>query len=286
MKYIVNIAVIILAFQCISCTFINEQTELEYNTTVANFANIEEYMPRIEESYIPDNYGKYTDYFESSDNIVGISSSKPGAMNDALVYYYAGSLNTSPTTKADDNEFIVKINGKTFSTVAETKSSSAGMESLYGTDVQVTVSSSQSENDSVTADLYFPDQIEITSPRIDSDKNLLPLCYYNGFQLRWNGDEDNENGVIAIIDWIGETVLGEDIPNTHVRRICKFEDTGIGTFKSSIFDDIPDTAVCHLILLRGDIEMASLNDESFKLIAETHEFMPFVLVRHITERIQ
>lgn len=283
MKYFVYITIIIYVFQCLSCTTISEQPGLKNNTIVASFANTDEYVPKIEESYIPDNYGEYTYYFETADNLIGVSSSKPGPLNDAMIYHYAGSPNTHHITKAMDNKLLVKINGMDINTFAKTKST-VGMESLFGTDVQITVLSPQYESDSITTDLYFPEQIEITSPYIDSEEKLLPLCYYDGFQLRWNKDENNDNGVIAIIDWIGETVLGKDVQNTHVRRVCKFKDTGVGVFNSSIFDGIPDTAVCHLILLRGDIEMDSLNNESFKIMAETHEFMSFVLIRYITDR--
>jgi len=46
-------------------------------------------------------------------------------------------------------------------------------------------------------------------------------------------------------------------------------------------EGIPDTAVCHLTLLRGNIETLSIDDSSYKIQAESHDYLTFVLIREI-----
>lgn len=72
--------------------------------------------------------------------------------------------------------------------------------------------------------------INITKPSTEAVENLLPLCYYDGFKLCWNSDSKNKNGVIVIIEWIGEMVI---------------------------------------------------DNESFNIMVESHEFLNFVLIREI-----
>lgn len=54
--------------------------------------------------------------------------------------------------------------------------------------------------------------------------------------------------------------------------------------REGLFDGIPDTAVCHLTVLRGDIEILDYENETYKFLTETHEYLSFVLIREITER--
>ena len=72
--------------------------------------------------------------------------------------------------------------------------------------------------------------IKITKPSTEAVENLLPLCYYDDFKLCWNSDSKNKNGVIVIIEWIGEMVI---------------------------------------------------DNESFNIMVESHEFLNFVLIREI-----
>lgn len=48
-----------------------------------------------------------------------------------------------------------------------------------------------------------------------------------------------------------------------------------------IIKGVPDTAVCHLTILRGNIESVNLSGESFNVMADSHEFLTFVLIREV-----
>lgn len=101
-------------------------------------------------------------------------------------------------------------------------------------------------------EMYVPQMINIIKPSITKEEELLPLCYYDGFVLGWNADQNNRNGVVIIVEWMGNMVIGSDIPDTHIRRTCIVEDNGECVLSNSMFDGIPDTAVCHLTILRGN----------------------------------
>lgn len=63
------------------------------------------------------------------------------------------------------------------------------------------------EEEDACVELYSPAEIEISAPRVDKAQDLLPLCYYDGFLLKWNRDDSNPNGVCIILQWTGEKVV-------------------------------------------------------------------------------
>lgn len=179
--------------------------------------------------------------------------------------------------------------GTGFMPQAATKSDDRDFKALFGSEVVFSVQSriptkNGSETSETDISMYVPEELNITSPRMDTEEELLPACYFDGFQIQWNADSNNENGVLAIVEWIGDMLLGEDFPSTYIRRICIFEDTGTAILPTSLFEGIPDAAVCNLTLIRGNIETMSIEDESYKVLAESHEYMSFILIREITER--
>ena len=54
----------------------NMSLDSEKAVIMAKLSLNPEYSPKVEDSYVPGNYGAYKDYFVSTDNLVGISSSK------------------------------------------------------------------------------------------------------------------------------------------------------------------------------------------------------------------
>ncbi len=256
--------------------------DIEENVRLEKSSN---YEPRIESSYTAGSYGAYSNYFKETDNLIGLSSSKPGQLSSHRIFGYTGPLNMTKTKVDNTSDFKVEINGEVFTKEAFTKSSASDLHSVFGAINQFTISphtltKASSENNHVV-EMYIPKEITITNPYWDSKKNKLPLCYYDGFHLEWNKDEKNANGVILILEWIGEVVVGRDVPSTHVRRTCIFDDTGKAILPVDLFEGIPDTAVCHITLLRGNIDVLSIENVSYKIQVESHEYMSFILIREI-----
>ena len=246
--------------------------------------------PIVEETVIPGNHQGYLPFLKETENIIGISSTKDSPVDEAWVNSYivrrdqdgiGGSTTAEP--------IVVMANGKDLTTITPpTRSGDRAGHELFGRDVRIQISRNpltrSDEEEEAGVDLYSPVEIEITAPRVDQAQDLLPLCYYDGFLLKWNQDENNPNGVVIILQWTGEKVVGEEVAETAVRRTVIVEDTGSVVLDKHMFDGIPDTAVCHLTILRGDIEILDYENETYKVLTETHEFLSFILIREITER--
>lgn len=128
--------------------------------------------------------------------------------------------------------------------------------------------------------LYIPDVVHITSP-VSSGTSMPPLCYYDDFVVRWEKDDFNENGVVIGISWSGLMVFGEDYHDTQVYRIECVPDSGVAHLDSSMFNGIPDTAYCQMVVLRGNYDEIENEDEVIRVIAESHDVLHFVLVRNV-----
>ena len=243
------------------------------------------FVPKQVVSYIPGNYGKYTKYLKSTDCLVGLSSTKPSPWEARLLRGYVGPTAGQATKSDTESPIKATLDGMEYPSAAATKADGGvdffGRKVVFGLSGQLETKSGAVQEDYAEVEMYVPQEIELLSPVPASAEESFPLCYYDGFELRWNADPQNENGVIVVVDWVGETVIGRDVPNTSVRHFCTLPDTGSGVLDTEMFEGIPDTAICHLTLLRGNIEIAAIGTESCKVMAESHEFLTFILIREI-----
>lgn len=170
---------------------------------------------------------------------------------------------------------------------------------LYGQNVSFTLSrnipqnikGSQKSKSSILSDttvtMYVPELVEISSPKVETSKDLMPYCFYKDFVLKWNTDLKNENGLVVVVEWSGMYVTGQK-ENKYVRNIDVItDDNGSTTLKNEIFNGIPENAIAFITLLRGNIAIVDDyyskqgNVDQYSLIAETHAILPFVLVRNL-----
>ncbi len=170
---------------------------------------------------------------------------------------------------------------------------------LYGQNVSFTLSrnipqnikGSQKSKSSILSDttvtMYVPELVEISSPKVETSKGLMPYCFYKDFVLKWNTDLKNENGLVVVVEWSGMYVTGQK-ENKYVRNIDVItDDNGSTTLKNEIFNGIPENAIAFITLLRGNIAIVDDyyskqgNVDPYSLIAETHAILPFVLVRNL-----
>jgi len=170
---------------------------------------------------------------------------------------------------------------------------------LYGQNVSFTLSrnipqnikGSQKSKSSILSDttvtMYVPELVEISSPKVETSKDLMSYCFYKDFVLKWNTDLKNENGLVVVVEWSGMYVTGQK-ENKYVRNIDVItDDNGSTTLKNEIFNGIPENAIAFITLLRGNIAIVDDyyskqgNVDPYSLIAETHAILPFVLVRNL-----
>ena len=104
---------------------------------------------------------------------------------------------------------------------------------LYGQNVSFTLSrnipqnikGSQKSKSSILSDttvtMYVPELVEISSPKVETSKDLMPYCFYKDFVLKWNTDLKNENGLVVVVEWSGMYVTGQK-ENKYVRNRNNF----------------------------------------------------------------
>ena len=66
-----------------------------------------------------------------------------------------------------------------------------------------------------------------------------------------------------------------------IRAFDVVDDTGETTLNPHMFDDIPDTAMCFLTVMRGTVEYDVDDETSYLFLVECSETIPFVLIRNI-----
>ena len=277
----VNYALFFVVLLFISCTTRKETTPEQLNGKKQVTLINKKQTPVVEESVFVKQKTKYALFLKQTENTIGITSSKAGPLNRTQKYHYANY----GSTYNSKNKYYICLNDMPLLTSPTTRAAEDNGVNVFGEAVSLTISKTPMTRAGETGSsvsLYVPKEIEILSPSIEGEEDLLPLCYYDNFRIEWNGDEDNDNGVVLILEWTGDKVIGVDYTQTNIRRTCVVEDTGSYTFDKNIFDGIPDTAVCHLTILRGDLDVIDYNDESFKIMAETHEFLTFILIKNIT----
>ena len=181
--------------------------------------------------------------------------------------------------------FLVSIGNVPVNMPIETKTISRQVDfkSLYGTEVSFSFTPAESITKtnikSQTQTLYVPHLIKITSPLIEKEDEMFPLCDYRDFIIKWNADRKNENGVLIAVEWTGTMIFGDHHPDAYIRRTDLVSDTGSASINPELFEGIPDTALCNLTLIRSNIENVVMSGYSYKLIGETHAVLPFILIR-------
>ncbi len=174
----------------------------------------------------------------------------------------------------------------------------ASQKLLYGQNVSFTITRDiksisnvnglhKASSQDTTLIMYVPNLVEITSPKIEKTSDLFPYCYYKDFELKWNADNKNENGLVVIVEWTGMNTKGEKIAK-YIRNIDIItKDNGSAVLNEKLFDNIPENAIAYITLLRGNISLIEdyLEDEdqaqSYRVIAESHAVLPLILIRNL-----
>jgi len=234
---------------------------------------------------------KYSMFIEDAGNKIGYFSTK----QDALSKEEMSVLGMTESENAD-NFALFKINGvaaKEIKTIAAAENFDLRNQALFGKNVKFSIPCKNAGNNGVSkapdkgVDMYVPEIVKITSPKIVKSSELLPYCYYKNFKLCWNADPQNENGLVVIVQWTGTDMFGKKY-NTSVYSLDIItEDNGEYILKNAMFDNIPQGAIVKLVLLRGNIETFQQNiaeedaEETYQIVAASAEILPFIMVRDI-----
>ena len=77
-------------------------------------------------------------------------------------------------------------------------------------------------------------------------------------------------------------MYGDKDQNSFVRNLDIIpEDDGEAVLNKELFKDIPDFAIIHIMLLRGNIDTTRINNDLFKVFGESHTNLSIVLVKDL-----
>jgi hypothetical protein len=278
-----NCIYIILFLFIISC---DNESE---NNTIQRIAPVNE--NKTSEQILTTTPSVYGNYLEEDGPLIGYSTMKENALAENVL---------SPVFSEDQNklkssniDFTVSANGIEINMAREALKSSSENNSFtsnwYGQDVKFVLqkrgalkSGSNSETD--TIEMYIPNLVKITSPLIETEEELYPYCYFDDFELGWNADPENKNGLVVMAEWLGTTITEDGDANEYVRNIDVIEkDDGKTTLNNKIFDNIPDKALTYITLLRGNVELPTIDSTTYRLFGESHEVLPIILIRDIED---
>lgn len=241
------------------------------------------------DEYMSDEAGVYLRAYETTDFFVQISSLKPSPLDKEQIAMLSGQREYHSTKAVPDLgiPYNIMIDGVPVSDIkAPTKATVArkDIRNFYGKTVTYeftpTTATKGVEAPPVEVTQYIPKLIEITSPRVTSEDDMYPVCYFENFILRWNADPGNTAGLIVSVEWTGEKIFGPANEGQTVRRTTFIpEDNGEYTLDPKMFDHIPNTALVFITLLRGNIENTLIGDYSYNISSETHAVLPIMLLR-------
>lgn len=236
----------------------------------------------------PSIYGKY---LEEDGPLIGYSTMKENALAENVLTPVLPENQQS--LKSSNINLSISANGVDISMSRDALKSSSTDSDLesnwYGQNVTFVLkktgnlkSGNNSETD--TVEMYIPNLVEIISPLIETEAELYPYCYFDKFELKWNPDIDNSNGLVVMVEWLGTTLTEGGDEKNYIRNIDVIEtDNGKAILNNSLFDNIPDKAVTYITLLRGNIETPTIDNTTYRLFGESHAILPFILIRNIEE---
>lgn len=224
----------------------------------------------------------YHDYFKESDNTMGYSSLKPNPLEEASLVQYSS---LSPLAKQRSG---ISINGFKVKGMATSQKLSANeSNNIFGKTVTFRINAANTKTGKLAnaeeVVMYVPSIISITNPAVKTEQEQYPLCDSKNFVLEWNADPLNKEGLVVIAEYFGFNAIPIDAQNTHVLNTDYIElDNGKATLDAALFNGIPNLAIVHIILLRGNVALKDIEGESYKFFAESHMRLPIILIKDVT----
>ncbi len=222
----------------------------------------------------------YHDYFKKTDFSAGFSSLKDNSLAQPSVV----QLNDIDS-KVKTLSYTVNGGSKT-QLSKSSKLSGADSQSIYGKTISFKINNSSTSNkvntDATEVNMYVPELVEITNPKITNSDELLPSCYSKDFVLEWNADPNNKEGLVVIAEYFGNNAVPINSTDEHILNTDMIkEDNGRAVLNNDLFKDIPNLSIVHIVLLRGNVDIQEIDGELYKFFAESHVRLPIILVKDL-----
>lgn len=292
MKRILYLQTLIVALLVVGC--VNESVVEKAKDGVA-------IDNKVTETVLFTGKSNYSKIFRTDAPVMGYSTMKPNSLAteefSAIDDANSSNNDSSGAMKAKSSSSVsLLVNGLNLSELQTTVPDSrqrakAATPVLYGSNVSFTLSRKTMQNikgvqkvsaSDTTVTMYVPDLVTITSPKIEKSEELFPYCYYKGFELKWNADANNQNGLVVIVEWYGTSITAGKT-DKYIRNIDILPtDNGSAVLNEKLFDNIPEHAVAYITLLRGNITVLdNYVSDPYRLLAESHAILPMILIRNL-----
>lgn len=292
-KIIKYIWIIILLFcSCAKSGNISKDTSVNQEAVNGKYqlSINHKYGGKQKDTILAENAGYYTKFLARTDYVIGITKTSIPHMKSNTTGFFIGRKNGCGYNIVKNPQELphdIYINGESLKAISTKGHDGISVNDLFGSKVNFQIGNHRKLGKRFDMDPddpgeeLLPSEIHITSPDLDESEDGYPLCYYSDFIVNWTEDMNNDNGIIIAVEWNGTMVFGEHYQNTSIRVTDLFEDTGEATLNPHMFDDIPDTALCFLTVMRGIVIFDDEDETSYSFMAECSETIPFVLIRNI-----
>jgi len=298
MKKVIYLLSIILSVVMIGC----KDDTVKVSEQAQDIENV------VTENFLFSGENNYSKILRTDAPMIGYSTIKENSLasNELRIIDDVNDVSNSDLNlqKApSSSSFTLLVNGVNLSDmnnqiVDGMQKAKASQNLLYGQNVSFTISRSfksmsnakgmqKVSSQDTTLTMYVPNLVEISSPKIEKTSDLFPYCYYKDFELKWNADSKNDNGLVVIVEWTGMNIKGEKTAK-YIRNIDIISnDNGSAVLNEKLFDNIPENAITYITLLRGNISMVEdylANEgqgQSYRVVAESHAVLPLILVRNL-----
>lgn len=127
---------------------------------------------------------------------------------------------------------------------------------------------------------YVPEKLDVQLQQAVQLEGAQKGIHRSNFEIRWNRDDNNTNGIVAYLFWKGDRTDNSpyDRQMIEVHRAIKLDDTGQAWIPSEFFDDIPPQAIVTLFFIRGNVQLAQAEGYSWKFYAITQDKQDLVLL--------
>lgn len=298
MKKVIYLLSIILSVVMIGC----KDDTVKVSEQAQDIENV------VTENFLFSGENNYSKILRTDAPMIGYSTIKENSLasNELRIIDDVNDISNSEFNlqkSPSASSFTLLVNGINLSEmdnqiVDGMQKAKASQNLLYGQNVSFTISRRFKSMSSVnglqrvssqdtTLTMYVPNLVEVTSPKIEKTSDLFPYCYYKDFELKWNADSKNDNGLVVIVEWTGMNIKGEKTAK-YIRNIDIISnDNGSAVLNEKLFDNIPENAIAYITLLRGSISMVEdylANEgqgQSYRVVAESHAVLPLILVRNL-----
>ncbi len=103
----------------------------------------------------------------------------------------------------------------------------------------------------------------------------------NNFEIEWNRDQLNSNGIVAYMWWNGDRAdlsANEQGKGEIVNRAVKLDDTGQGKISGDLFEDIPKNGIVALFFIRGNVDIKEFRGDSYRFWSASQDKHNLILL--------